>query len=117
MQEFNLVNPTETPKTKKVTGAFKTSSFTQATYEIPEQDQSRISLKTTKSGYQVNEQMIAKIDGLEKEVIKKRFELQIVRKDLHTHLEREQKEKLIHEIQKYGDTAVFELIKAFKGNQ
>lgn len=60
--------------------------------------------------------MIAQIDGLEKEIIKKRYELQIVRKDLHTHLERDQKEKLIQDMQKFGDHAVFEMVKAFKGN-
>ena len=79
-------------------------------------DESRISLKSVQ-GYSVNESMIAKIDRLEKEIIKKRYELQIVRKDLHTHLEKDQKEKLIHDVQKFGDNAVAEMIKAFKGVQ
>ena len=57
-------------------------------------DESRISLKSIQ-GYTVSESMIAKIDRLEKEIIKKKYELQIVRKDLYNNLEKEQKEKLI----------------------
>lgn len=57
--------------------------------------------------------MIAKIDRLEKELIKKKYELQIVRKDLYNNLEREQKEKLIQDLQQFGETAVTELVKVF----
>ncbi len=61
-------------------------------------EDSRLSLKTFK-GQVVNENIIAKIDGLEKELIKKKYELQIVRKDLYNNLEREQKDKLIQDLQ------------------
>ena len=57
--------------------------------------------------------MIAKIDRLEKELIKKKYELQIVRKDLYNNLEKEQKEKLIQDLQNFGETAVAELVKVF----
>lgn len=51
-------------------------------------DESRLTFKTVQ-GNNVNEAMIAKIDNLEKELIKKKYELQIVRKDLYNNLEKE----------------------------
>lgn len=59
--------------------------------------QSRISLKSIPHQI-VNETMIAKLDSLEKELIKKRYELQIIRKDLYNILEKEDKEVLIGEL-------------------
>ncbi|CDW77707.1 UNKNOWN [Stylonychia lemnae] len=75
-------------------------------------DESKLSLKTVQ-GYNVNEAMIAKIDNLEKELIKKKYELQIVRKDLYNNLEKDQKEKLIQDLQRFGESAVTELVKVF----
>ena len=51
-------------------------------------DDSRVSLKSYK-GQAISEAMIAKIDRLEKELIKKKYELKIVRKDLYNNLEKD----------------------------
>ena len=56
---------------------------------------------------------LSKIDNLEKELIKKRYELQIMRKDLCNNLEREEKEQLVNDLQRYGDFAVAEMVKVF----
>ena len=77
----------------KLTPNIKTNS-TMTLKTANNNDESRISLKSIQ-GYTVSESMIAKIDRLEKEIIKKKYELQIVRKDLYNNLEKEQKEKLI----------------------
>lgn len=63
--------------------------------------------------HSVEESTIAKIDQLEKNLIKIKYQLQIVRKDLYNNLEKEQKEKLIQDLQKYGENAVAELVKVF----
>lgn len=74
--------------------------------------ESRMSIKTVQR-HPVDEKVIAQIDNLEKNIIKKKHDLQYLRKELYNNLEREQKQKLIKDLYAYGDSAVTELVKVF----